>query len=123
MHHHSWASDLPDAANNPVVVWTVVACACITAIILAFAKLVSPVGEALEQRRQIKQRAEDARIRDLSEQVDHLAGRVYTLETNATRQDRYLLEHAKWDHEMQMAAINAGLEVPDPPPLRAPFEL
>jgi len=54
--------------------------------------------------------------------VDHLAGRVYTLELQQHRQDQYLVEHAKWDHELLMAAIAAGLEVSEPPPLRPPID-
>lgn len=114
--------DLPDAASSPWVVRTVVAAACVTAVLLAAARVVEPLGEAWEKLRRYRQRSEDARIKDMSEQVDHLAGRVYTLEQQQLRQDRYLLEHAKWDHELMMAAINAGLEVSEPPPLRAPLE-
>jgi len=120
------SASLPDAAESPVVIWTVILTTCAVAILLAIAKVVGPLGEAFEsnaeRHRQYKQRDEDARIVDLSSQVDHLAGRVYTLELQQHRQDQYLVEHAKWDHELLMAAIAAGLEVSEPPPLRPPID-
>lgn len=116
------ADSLPDAAAHPAVVWTVVATACISAVLIAATRLAGPLSEALERKRQFKQKAEDARIKDLSEQVDHLAGRVYTLEARERKRDQYLLEHAKWDHDLMMAAIKVGLDVSEPPPLRPPME-
>lgn len=116
------AESLPDAASHPAVIWTVVGTACVSAVILAAARLAGPLGEMIEKRRQMKQRSEDARIKDLSEQVDHLAGRVFTLEARERVRDRYLIAHAEWDHELMMAAIRAGLTVSEPPPLRPPME-
>jgi hypothetical protein len=115
-------SQLGESASHPTVVWTVIATACLTVIILAAARLAGPLSEMFEQRRKYKQRIEDARIVDLSNQVDHLAGRIYTLEGREVRRDRYLVEHAQWDHELMMAAIAAGLDVSPPPPLRPPLD-
>ena len=53
----------------------------------------------------------DARIRDLSSQVDHLEGRIYTLERRQQRQDAYLYAHAVWDQKMLEAAIKACEEI------------
>lgn len=120
------ADTLPDAASNPVVVYVVVATACLSAVVLALARLAGPMGEALEsagnRRRAYRQSAEDARIVDLSHQVDHLAGRVWTLEQARERQSAALIAHAIWDQQMTTAAIAAGLDVTVPPPLYPPPE-
>lgn len=113
-----------DAADNTLVVYTVVATACLSVVVLAFARLVGPLGEALqsaaERRRAYRQRAEDARILDLSQQVDHLGGRVWTLEQARERQSVALIAHAVWDQALISRAIEAGLEVTPPPPLYPP---
>lgn len=113
-----------DVATHPVVVYTTVIAVAGYVLATAIAKVVGPLAEAMEsaaeRRRQYRQRAEDARILDLSSQVDHLAGRVWTLEQSADRQATYLTLHAAWDHEVTMAALAAGVEVPPAPPLRPP---
>jgi hypothetical protein len=116
---------LTDAATHPAVVWTAVAAACIVVILLAFARVAEPVAGAWGKLREARQKGEDARIQDLSSQVDHLAGRVYTLEQRQQRQDAYLYAHAVWDQRMLDAAIRSGLDLEDigpPPPLRPPLD-
>lgn len=110
-----------DTASEPAVVWTVILVACASAVLLAAARVLPPVieawGKMREQVRQSRQRQEDARIKDLSEQVDHLAGRVWTLEQDRARQAAALMEHAAWDQALIHAAIAAGVAVQPPPPL------
>lgn len=116
---------LTESATNPAVIWTAVAAACVVVVLLAFARVAEPVSTAWAKLREARQRGEDARIRDLSAQVDHLAGRVYTLEQRQQRQDAYLYAHAVWDQKMVEAAIRAGLDLDDigpPPPLRPPID-
>lgn len=115
------ADGIDQAATSPVVVWVGIGVAVFVVVCAGLAKAVPPVVEAwgtmAEKRRQFRQRAEDARILDLSEQVDHLAGRVWVLERNADRQRDALIAHAQWDQKILTAAIAAGLDVTVPPPL------
>lgn len=116
---------LSDAATHPAVIWTAVATACVVVILLAGARVVEPLAAAWQKWREARQKSEDARILDLSHQVDHLAGRVYTLERRQQKQDAYLYAHAVWDQKMLEAAIKAGLDIADigdPPPLRPPLD-
>lgn len=107
---------------SPIVVYVALAGAVLYIAAKSVAQVVEPISAALTKRREFKQANEDARIVDLSHQVDHLAGRVHTLEERAQRQDRALDRHAAWDHQMIQAAIRAGLDVPEPPPLRPTIE-
>lgn len=123
--HVSAAGQFGDAATQPAVIWTAVITACVGIILLAAAKVAEPVASAWQKLREARQKAEDARILDLSHQVDHLAGRVYTLERRQQKQDAYLYAHAVWDQKMVEAAIKAGLNLEDigePPPLRPPLD-
>lgn len=116
---------LADAATHPAVVWTAIITACVVVASLAFAKVAEPLAVSWGKIREARQKSEDARIRDLSSQVDHLAGRVYTLERRQQKQDAYLYAHAVWDQKMLEAAIKAGLDIEDigqPPPLRPPLD-
>ena len=114
----------PDAAGHPVVTYAVVAAAVLYVVALAIAKAADPVSAALEKRRNFKQRAEDARIVDLDAQVDHLAGRVFTLEQRQQAQDLALYAHALWDAQVIEAALAGGIDLAStigpPPPLRPP---
>lgn len=119
------SEQLTDSATSPVVVWTTIAAACIVVVTLTFAKVAEPVATAWGKLREARQKSEDARIKDLSHQVDHLAGRVFTLEQRQQKQDAYLYAHAVWDQRMVEAAIKAGLDLDDigqPPPLRPPMD-
>lgn len=113
-----------DAATHPAVIWTVVVTACVSAVFLAAARVLPPMTDALsrmrERSRVARQKTEDARIKDLSEQVDHLAGRVWSLEQSRVRQDAALMAHAVWDQQLIALAIEAGITVPTPPPLYPP---
>lgn len=116
---------LTDSATHPAVVWTAVAAACLVVIVLAVTRLVEPVSTGWAKIREARQKGEDARIKDLSAQVDHLAGRIYTLEQRQTRQDAYLYAHAMWDQKVIEAYIAAGLDIESiglPPPLRPPLD-
>lgn len=116
---------LTESATNPAVVWTAVAAACLVVVLLAFARVAEPVTSAWSKLREARQKSEDARIRDLSSQVDHLAGRIYTLEQRQQKQDAYLYAHAVWDQKILEAAIKLGINLDDigaPPPLRPPLD-
>ena len=110
---------------SPVVVWVTIGTVVLVLVTRALASAAPNVSEALTRIRNHRQAAEDAKVRDLSSTVDHLAGRVYTLEQRTQRQDRYLYEHAQWDRQVLQAAIEAGLDVDTlgtPPPLWPPPE-
>lgn len=113
-----------ETASDPAVVWTVIIAACVSAVLLSLSRALPPAieawGKMRETIRRTRQRAEDARIVDLSSQVDHLAGRVYTLEQNRERHTAALIEHAAWDQTLIHAAIEAGVAVSKPPPLYPP---
>lgn len=116
---------VPDAAAHPWVVYAVVAAAVAYVLATAVAKVAEPISSALTKYREHRQASEDARIRDLDRQVDHLLGRVTTLELRQQRQDTFLAEHAAWDRTVLQAAIAAGLTLEDlgqPPPLWPPIE-
>lgn len=110
-----------DTASEPAVVWTVIVAVCFAAVVGTLAKTLPPAVEAWSRmrdtRRRDRGRAEDARIVDLSEQVDHLAGRVWTLEQDKARHTATLIEHAAWDQQLIHAAIARGVAVSAPPPL------
>lgn len=120
---------LPDVASHPLVVWAAVAAALIYIMATALAKAVPPLleakanahrvrAEAAATGRRYRQEEEDARVLDLSTQVDHLAGRVWTLEQERERWRDALVRHAAWDHLMLTRALAAGDgEVTPPPPL------
>lgn len=118
-------SGLDRAADSALVVWAAIGMAVFVTICVGLAKGVPPIVEAWgamsEKRRQLRQRAEDARIVDLSEQVDHLTGRVWTLERSQERQRDALVAHAQWDTHVLAAAIAAGVDVTAPPPLWPPY--
>lgn len=116
---------VPDAAAHPLVVYAVVAAAVAYVLAMAVAKAADPISSVLTKRREYKQASEDARIIDLSHQVDHLAGRVYTLEARQIKQDQYLFVHAAWDQRLLELAIQSGIDLDDigqPPPLRPPMD-
>lgn len=101
---------VPDAAAHPWVVYAVVAAAVAYVVATAVAKVAEPVSAAMTRYRQHRQASEDARILDLDSQVDHLKGRVTTLEQRQQRQDNYLAAHAVWDREVLSAAILSGMD-------------
>lgn len=122
----AWAAPAPpppieDTVTDPVVVWVGVWLTVFVAVVLALAKALPPAieawGKTREQVRASRQRTEDARILDLSSQVDHLAGRVFTLEQNRERHQAVLIAHAAWDQQLIHAAIAANVAVTAPPPL------
>lgn len=112
---------LVDVATEPLVVWFVIVSACAAILLRTLSGSIPPAVEAWgrmrETRRRDRQRGEDARILDLSEQVDHLAGRVWTLEQDKARHSEALIRHAAWDQALIHAAIAAGVAVHPPPPL------
>jgi hypothetical protein len=112
---------LADAATQPVVIWTGVACLCLAVVLRSLSSVlpdaIAAWGKMREQRRRDRQAAEDARIEDLSAQVDHLAGRVWTLEQAAQRMTAAVIAHTAWDQKLMTAAVAAGLHVDMPPPL------
>lgn len=117
--------DVPGVDAHPVVVWVAIASAVLVLLSYAVARAAGPVSEALQRWREHRQAGEDARILDLSAQVDHLAGRVFTLEQRQQRQDAYLYAHAEWDRAVLAAAIRHGLDLEElstPPPLWPPPE-
>lgn len=118
------ADPLTEAATEPAVFWTVVVSGCLSVVLVAASKVlpdaIAAWGKMREQRRRDRQAEEDARIVDLSSQVDHLAGRVWTLEQNRERMHQVLIEHAAWDQALIHAAITAGVKVQPPPPLYPP---
>lgn len=117
---------VPGVDAHPIVIWAAIMAAVSVMLAHAIARAVGPVSEAIQRWREHKQASEDARIVDLSGQVDHLAGRVFTLEQRQQRQDRYLFEHAQWDRKILAAAIRLGLDDTDdlgtPPPLWPPVD-
>lgn len=112
---------LTDAATDPIVVWVVIAAGSVAVILRSLSSVLPDViaawGKMREQRRRDRQASEDARIVDLSSQVDHLAGRVWTLEQNRERMQAALIDHAAWDQALIHAAVAAGVPVTTPPPL------
>lgn len=110
------------AALSPLVLYIGVGVVCSLALMNGLARLMGPWGEFLEKRRTIRQRSEDARIRDLSGQVDHLSRRVDDLEEDDQAQIQLITAHAAWDYLVMEALINAGIQVPKPPPLRPPLQ-
>lgn len=119
-------TSLDQAADSALVLWVGIGMAVFVVVCVGLAKAVPPVVEAwgamAEKRRQFRQRAEDARVLDLSDQVDHLAGRVFTLEQLVERWRNQLMAHADWDQQLMAAAIAAGADVSKPPPLWPTFE-
>lgn len=119
------SNPLPTVDASPIVVWVTIGTVVLVLVARSLASAAPNVSEALTRIRTHRQAAEDAKVRDLSSSVDHLAGRVYTLEQRSQRQDRYLYEHAQWDRQVLQAAIEAGLDVDTlgmPPPLWPPPE-
>lgn len=123
-------TSVEDAATHPVVIYVGIGCTILVLVAAALSRALPPVieswGRVKEARRAAEakraadaQAAEDARIIDLSHQVDHLAGRVWSLEQQRERQQAALIEHAAWDQQLIHAAIAAGVAVQNPPPLYA----
>lgn len=52
-----------------------------------------------------------------AEYVDSLEERVKGIERRERRRDRMLRTHHDWDVRLVVDARNAGIQVPDPPPL------
>lgn len=101
---------VPDAAAHPFVVYAVVVAAVAYVLATAVAKVAEPISSALARIREHRQASEDARIRDLSSQVDHLLGEVAVLRERLTALDRHLSAHAAWDRRVLTAAISAGVD-------------
>lgn len=111
---------VPEAVAHPLVVYAAVAAAVLWVLARAAATVAGPVSEALTKLRTHRQQSEDARIRDLSSQVDHLMGEVAVLRERLTVLDRHLIAHAEWDRQLLQHAIARGLDADDigpPPPL------
>lgn len=116
---------VPDAAAHPLVVYALVAAVVVRLLAPAVANAAESVTDVLTKRREHKQQTEDARIIDLDSQVQHLSGRIFTLEERQRKQDLYLYEHAVWDQHILDACIKAGIDlegIGQPPPLRPPID-
>lgn len=123
-------TSVEDSATHPVVIWATIAAAVLVLVAVTLSRVLPPILDAKSRlqearlaaaaaREKAAQAAEDARILDLSHQVDHLAGRVWSLEQQRERQQAALIEHAAWDQQLIHAAIAAGVAVQSPPPLYA----
>lgn len=113
---------LENSSTAPIVLYVTVGVAVLLLLMRGLAAFMGPLGDFLEKRRHIVQSSEDARIRDLTGQVLHLAGRVDDLEAEDEQQLSLITAHATWDYVVMEALIKNGIEVPKPPPLRPPLQ-
>lgn len=117
---------MSDPAGNPISIYLTLALSAITTLVLISAKLrelISPVarwftGGAMRRMRQIDE-LEDARVIDLTKQVEHLTRRVVALEKEAQEHRDLVLSHIRWDAMAIAAAAKAGIELDLPPDLIA----
>ena len=116
---------LPNVDESSAVVWALTAAAFFYAVVSGVAKVIGPlldsVETVIERRRTMRQSDEDARIVDLTNQLEHVVGRVDQLEAYARDQTTYLALHAHWDRSVTTACVAAGIVVDPPPPLAPPL--
>jgi hypothetical protein len=122
---NGWLIGMADDGGNLLTVYLTLALSAITMLVLISAKLrelLAPVfwwlgrGRALGRIKRVDD-AEDARVADLTRQVEYLASRVSTLETDAAAHRIMVMEHATWDVYAIIEAGKAGVTLEPPPAL------
>jgi hypothetical protein len=111
--------------GNLLTVYLTLALSAITMLVLISAKLrelLAPVfwwlgrGRALGRIKRVDE-VEDARVADLTQQLEYLASRVSALETDAAAHRKMVMEHATWDVYAIIEAGKAGVILEPPPAL------
>jgi hypothetical protein len=110
---------------NLLTVYLTLALSVITLLVLISAKLrelLKPIfwwlgrGRALGKIKRVDE-VEDARVADLTRQMEYLATRVTALETDAAAHRKMVMEHATWDVYAIVEAGKAGVVLEPPPAL------
>lgn len=113
--HHLMA--LPDAAT--LGTWAAFLVGAAGLVFAVLSKTMGGVTDTQRLFRTMRREKEDARIDDLTKDINHLRDRVNWLVTESEHVWRLIHEHRPWDHHAveTIRSLDPDADIPSPPPL------
>lgn len=111
----------PTEPPDPSVIamWGAFITGIVGVVVVALSKTLGGIGDTRRLLRAIRKEREDARVADLTEDIQHLRDRVNWLVTESEHVWQLIHKHRPWDHHAveTIRSLNPDADIPPPPPM------